>query len=677
MRCDFLKTSYLSRNNAGFHKKLPIKKKYLYGVGFGSKIGDPTKFEYWEQDILNYAATMTNQLEKSKHDLMYITSDFVREREKEQQYNPKNLWCECRDGTTQQHFISVIEKMESKELPLMNKSAHHIPNMKEIWKKLFFSFASKCLVIKSRINVQNDSRILKRLRRTFQKNANSRFLILINEDRTGVDINGFSWISNEVYLFSKEFITNDHVIKNFGELSEHAKWFFFEEYLQLNPLGCIPKAAYLFPFDNCFQFETFSYKSSEKKIYVQIIEPIIYIDPNLYLNAEFYKKNLPKTSCDSLFLKMESKILCDLIALNGLMHNYLVIHSNVGQLLKSFVPIFFENRIIPNTLIQDLSTEWLYVMEKKNEKIIQNHQKHYGYEMENEIIKKLENNILVWERKSSSGELHKIQKYKSVPSNDNNNNNNKKSTVYSIKSSKSEMEQQVELFKNGEFSNQLLNRKDCKIKTPQGKFSLYGFKSGFLPFISNQQNFQFCLIVLGIEKDAQVKTPKLPESKLRASAATPLAIFPFEVVAYSKRVLKYSNKKNDDFPNEKQQGKMEIDHLLPKKSLSPFDKFVQLFGKKESKEEEDEYITVTENRIVYGNEAKCAQSIIDNDFTYFVNKKILISDFDLNDFNDCGKGIHFFLTQMEAIEFITGIKCVAEDSIIGYDKVEKLCSFEF
>jgi hypothetical protein len=605
---------------------------------------------------------------------MHITSDFLRgEIQKEQvEYDPKRLFCECRN-TTIEHFISLIEKMESKDLPLMDKPAHHIPNIKQIWKKLFFSFASKCILIKTSINVQNDTFIFKRIKRAFTRNPATRFLILVNEDRLDVDTNGFSWKTHEIYLFSRNFFQNEILKENWDELSEHGKWFYFEEYFQLNSTGCLSKAAYLFPFDNCFQFENFHpIQNRSKKL---IIEPMIYIDPNMYLHSHFYTQNLPKITCDVLFLKMESKFLCDLIALNGLVRNDSIIQTNVEEMLASFLPAFFERRIVDNSIVEDLSKSWFSSIETENKRrsdqAIRKHRKNHGFEMENEIFKGLDGNVLIWERKSTSGEIHTIEKFKSVPGNEN--NNNSKSTIYSIKSSKSEVEQKVELFKNGEFSNRLIHRKDCKVKTPKGKYSLYGYKSGYIPFDSNQQDFKFCLIVLGIEKDAQVKTPKLPESKLRASSVTPLAIFPFEVSTCTRKVSKYSNKKIDDYEKD---GKMETDHLIPKDS-SYFYKFVQFFNnnKKESKEEE-EFTIVTQNQIVYGNEVKEAKSIIDNDFTYWVNKKIIIHDFDPNDFNDCGKGIHFFLTQMEAIEFITGIKCVAEDSIINYDKVEKICSFE-
>ena len=47
-----------------------------------------------------------------------------------------------------------------------------------------------------------------------------------------------------------------------------------------------------------------------------------------------------------------------------------------------------------------------------------------------------------------------------------------------------------------------------------------------------------------------------------------------------------------------------------------------------------------------------ARSLWDPDFVYTVGETIEVSNFDINRWNECAPGIHFFITRQEAVDFI-------------------------
>ena len=49
--------------------------------------------------------------------------------------------------------------------------------------------------------------------------------------------------------------------------------------------------------------------------------------------------------------------------------------------------------------------------------------------------------------------------------------------------------------------------------------------------------------------------------------------------------------------------------------------------------------------------ANCAVSLRDPAFVYTVGKTVEVPDFDINRWNECAPGIHFFISRQEAVDF--------------------------
>lgn len=60
---------------------------------------------------------------------------------------------------------------------------------------------------------------------------------------------------------------------------------------------------------------------------------------------------------------------------------------------------------------------------------------------------------------------------------------------------------------------------------------------------------------------------------------------------------------------------------------------------------------VLDIRTFGGQEVKSAISQYDHSFVYEINKEISVSDFDENRWHECAPGIHFFMSEKEALEY--------------------------
>jgi hypothetical protein len=52
-----------------------------------------------------------------------------------------------------------------------------------------------------------------------------------------------------------------------------------------------------------------------------------------------------------------------------------------------------------------------------------------------------------------------------------------------------------------------------------------------------------------------------------------------------------------------------------------------------------------------GDKVESGNSNYNNDFIYIVGKIVIVDNFDDNRWNECSKGIHFFMTKQEAIDY--------------------------
>ena len=51
-------------------------------------------------------------------------------------------------------------------------------------------------------------------------------------------------------------------------------------------------------------------------------------------------------------------------------------------------------------------------------------------------------------------------------------------------------------------------------------------------------------------------------------------------------------------------------------------------------------------------EGTCVSSCRDSDFIYEIGKTVEVVDFDINRWNECSTGIHFFITREEAVNYV-------------------------
>ena len=60
---------------------------------------------------------------------------------------------------------------------------------------------------------------------------------------------------------------------------------------------------------------------------------------------------------------------------------------------------------------------------------------------------------------------------------------------------------------------------------------------------------------------------------------------------------------------------------------------------------------VLDIRTFGGQKVKSAVSIYDHSFVYEINKEVLAPDFDENRWHECAPGIHFFMSEKEALNY--------------------------